>query len=153
VNPCNIGPSIGVFFLTNIASLWSNKVHKNTFLSIGVFYCYEWAKRTKFLLLAVLYGSPRRHSNSNKNLWKQLKYSFMTILGPAESFKTMSRPNPTVTLFDSLFIAKYKRLGRKILRRSLFISSICAIKILDRYRYFGNWALFSNVAISVIFSS
>jgi len=28
---------------------------------------------------------------------------FMTILGVAESFKTMNRPDPTVTLFDSLF--------------------------------------------------
>ena len=33
---------------------------------------YEWAKQTKFLL-AVIYGSPRRHSNSSKifkKIWK-----------------------------------------------------------------------------------
>ena len=27
----------------------------------------------------------------------------MTILGLAESFKTMNRPDPTVTLFDAYF--------------------------------------------------
>ena len=27
----------------------------------------------------------------------------------AESFKTMNRPGPTVTLFDGLFLRKYKR--------------------------------------------
>ena len=34
---------------------------------------------------------------------KKLKYIFMTILGQAESFKTMNRPSPTVKLFDGLF--------------------------------------------------
>ena len=43
----------------------------------------------------------------------------MTILGLAESFKTMNRPDitqpnknwagPTVTFFDGLYIGKYKR--------------------------------------------
>ena len=38
---------------------------------------------------------------------------FMTVLGLAESFKTMNRPdpvqlNPTVTLFDRLFFGKFK---------------------------------------------
>ena len=33
----------------------------------------------------------------------------MTIFGPAEFFKTMNRPDPTVTLFDVLFFGKYKR--------------------------------------------
>ena len=32
----------------------------------------------------------------------------MTILGLAESFKTMNWPGPTVTLFESLFFEKYK---------------------------------------------
>ena len=35
----------------------------------------------------------------------------MTILGLgrlAESFKTINRPNETVTLFDSLFLGKYR---------------------------------------------
>ena len=27
--------------------------------------------------------------------WKKLKYIYMTILGIAESFKTMNRPGPT----------------------------------------------------------
>ena len=31
----------------------------------------------------------------------------MTIFGIADSFKTMNRPDPTVTLFDGLFIRKY----------------------------------------------
>ena len=42
---------------------------------------------------------------------KKFKYIFMTILGVAESFKTMNRPNPAdpiVTLFDGLFLTKYK---------------------------------------------
>ena len=34
--------------------------------------CYEWAKRTKFLL-AVIYGSPRRHSDSSKTFKKNRK--------------------------------------------------------------------------------
>ena len=38
----------------------------------------------------------------------------MTILGPAESFKMMNRPDPTrhdptETLFDSLFHKKFER--------------------------------------------
>ena len=62
----------------------------------------------------------------------------MTILGLAESPKTINRPDlirpdPTVTQFDSLFIEKYKRQRRKILTQSLFLSLICAIKICNRY--------------------
>ena len=75
-------------------------------------YYYEYAKRTKFLL-TVICGSPRRHSNSCKTFEKnrkKLKYIFMTILGLAESFKMMNRPGPTVTLFDGLFIGKYKKI-------------------------------------------
>ena len=30
----------------------------------------------------------------------------MTIFGLAESFKTINRPGPTVTLFDGLFLGK-----------------------------------------------
>ena len=41
----------------------------------------------------------------------------MTILGIAESFKTMNLPDPTVTLFDGLFLGKYKRWRREILTR------------------------------------
>ena len=58
---------------------------------------YEWVKRLKFLL-AVIYGSPCRNSDSSKTFKKdrkKLKYSFMTIFGPAESFKIMNRPGPT----------------------------------------------------------
>ena len=40
---------------------------------------------------------------------KKLKYIFMTILGLAKSFKIMNRSDPTITLFDGLFIGKYKR--------------------------------------------
>ena len=55
---------------------------------------YEWVKRTKFLL-AVIYGSLRRHSDSSKTfkkIVKKCKYSLMTIFRLAESFKTMNRP-------------------------------------------------------------
>ena len=37
-----------------------------------------------------------------------MKYILMTILGLAESFQTMNQPSPTVTLFDGLFLGKYK---------------------------------------------
>ena len=40
---------------------------------------------------------------------KKLKYIFMTILGLAESFKTMNVPVPAVTLFDDSFLGKFKR--------------------------------------------
>ena len=40
---------------------------------------------------------------------KKLKYIFMTILGIVESFKAMNRPDPIVTLFDGLFLGKFKR--------------------------------------------
>ena len=44
----------------------------------------------------------------------------MTIFGPAESLKMINRsdparPNETVTLFDGLFLRKYKRERREIL--------------------------------------
>ena len=58
----------------------------------------------------------------------------MTILGLAESFKTMNRQDLTVTLFDGLFIGNYMRQGIRILTQLLlFKSSICAIKIWDQY--------------------
>ena len=41
-------------------------------------------------LLAVMHGLPRRHSNSSitfEKKRKKCKHIFMTILGPAESFK------------------------------------------------------------------
>ena len=38
----------------------------------------------------------------------------MTILGLAESFKTMNRPDLSVTLFDGLFLEKYKRWGIEV---------------------------------------
>ena len=33
----------------------------------------------------------------------------MTILGSAESFKMMNRPDPTETLFDGMLLRKYER--------------------------------------------
>ena len=78
-------------------------------------------KQKKFLL-AVIYGLPRRHLNSSENIkknGKKLKSIFMIILELAESFETMNRPDqarpnttrpdPTVTLLDGLFLGKYKR--------------------------------------------
>ena len=52
----------------------------------------------------------------------------MTILGLAESFKTMNQPDPTrlgqtATLFDGLSQEHYKRLTH-----SSFMSSFCVIK-------------------------
>ena len=56
---------------------------------------YKWAKWTEFLL-AVIYGSPRRHSLSYNTFKKNGKTEiiFMTISRLAESFKTMNRPLP-----------------------------------------------------------
>ena len=92
--------------------IWRTKIfHPLTPRVDSILFSYEWAKRPK-LLLAVIYESPRQHSNSFKifkKMGKKLKYIFWTIFGLAESFKTMNRLGPTVTLFDVLFIRKYKR--------------------------------------------
>ena len=64
---------------------------------------------------------------------ENIEIHFYTILELAESFKTMNRPDPTVTLFDGSFLGKHKIKERKILTQSLLKSSICAIKIWDRY--------------------
>ena len=40
---------------------------------------------------------------------KKIEFFLMTILGLAESFKTITRPGPTVTLSDGLFLRKYRR--------------------------------------------
>ena len=57
----------------------------------------------------------------------------MTVLGLAESFKTMNRPDPAVTLFDGLFLEMCMRYKSYILAQLSFKSSICVIKIWDRY--------------------
>ena len=56
---------------------------------------------------------------SLKNRKKKIKYIFKTILGQGESFKTMNRPDPTVTLYDGLFLGKYKRYRQEILTQPL----------------------------------
>ena len=61
----------------------------------------------------------------------------MPILGQAESFKTIKRPNLTVTHFDSkieIALLKVSKIGT-LNFDTIFMqeSSICAIKILDRY--------------------
>ena len=68
----------------------------------------EWAKQTKFLL-AVTYERLDDIHTALKPLKKieKFKYIFMIILGLAESFKTMNRPDPIVRLFDGLFLGKY----------------------------------------------
>ena len=65
--------------------------------------------------------------------WKKLKNICVTILELSESFKTMNRPGPNLTLFDSLFIGKCKRYELKILTQSPLRSSIISIKIENRY--------------------
>ena len=78
------------------------------------YFHYEWAKPTKFLL-SVIYGSFRQHSNSSK-IFKKIgkNWNFYDHLGLAKSFKMMKRPwwtwpDPSVTLFNSLYIGKYER--------------------------------------------
>ena len=62
------------------------------------------------------------------------------------------RPNPTVTLFYSIFLKNYRRWRCEILAQSSFKSSICSIKIWHQYLWqFGNYVLFGNVAFLVIF--
>ena len=93
---------------------------------------YEWAKLTKFLL-TVIHGSPRQHSNSSKTFKKyrkKLKYIF--FLADIKRWTGSARP-------DS---------NREILTQSPFKSPICLY-----LWYFGIYALFGNVEISVIFSS
>ena len=110
-------------------------------------HCYEWAD----FVLAVLYRSPRRHSNSSKTFSKnrkKLKY----ILRLDESFKLMNRPDPTrhgPTMRLALWRLIYRKVywGREIFIQSSLQTLICAIIICECY------ALFDNVAISVIFSS
>ena len=64
----------------------------------------------------------------------------MTILGLAESFKTVNRPGPTwpgstLTLFDSLFIGQYKdrnvKFWNNLHSRLRFLLSIFEIDIFD----------------------
>ena len=62
-------------------------------------------KQPKFLL-TVIYGSPRCHLNSSKTFKKnrkKLKHIFLTMLGLAESFIAMNRPEPTVTVLTASF--------------------------------------------------
>ena len=40
---------------------------------------------------------------------EEIEIYFCDHLGLAESFKMMNRPDPTVTLFDGLFLWKLKR--------------------------------------------
>ena len=77
----------------------------------------------------------------------------MTILGLAESLKTTNQPEPTGTLFDDLFLGKYiKYRDLKFWPKlRIYKSSICFFLIWNRYlRWFENYALFGNIAISVI---
>ena len=57
----------------------------------------------------------------------------MIILLLIESLKTMNRLDPKVTVFEDLFLEKYKGLGREIFTQSSFKSSICATQIRDQY--------------------
>ena len=91
---------------------------------------YEWAKRTKFIL-AVMYGSVRRHqigSKTFKKNRKNVRSRRMTIFGPAKLFGIMNRPDPAVTLFKGLFLWKYIRWGFEILTQSWCKTPIYVIK-------------------------
>ena len=64
-----------------------------------------------------------------------------------------ARLDPTVALFDGLFLGKFQRKGLEILTLSSLKSSIGAIRLPDVYLWkFENYALFSITATSVIFS-
>ena len=81
----------------------------------------------------------------------------MTILSLVKSFKTMKTNHSKRIIHNVLWRNiswKVYKIGtwHTILIQSLFKSSICAIKIWDRYLWqLGHYALFGNVAI--IFSS
>ena len=53
----------------------------------------------------------------------------MIFLELAESFKTMNRPDSTMTLLGGLFLGEYVRYEPEIWKQSLLKSSICVIKI------------------------
>ena len=72
----------------------------------------------------------------------------MTILGLAESFKTMNRPDR-----NGLFLGRYKDRDMKFGHN--LHSSLQFVLTKFRINIFNSWitALFGNVSISVIFSS
>ena len=74
---------------------------------------YEWTKRMKFLLSAI-YGSPSRIQTALKPLEK-IKNVGKTILGVAESFKTMNRPGLNLPDRNALWRViswKVKKIGK-----------------------------------------
>ena len=75
---------------------------------------------------------PLKKSDFDFDHLTKITILILTILGLAESFKTMDRPDPTATLFDGLFLGKYERYGHEMLTQSSLKSSVCAIKIWDR---------------------
>ena len=68
-----------------------------------------------------------------KTFKKIEKKNYKTVLRLAASFKTITRHGLTVTLFDGLFLGKYKSYGCEILTQSSVMSSISVIKIWYQY--------------------
>ena len=64
---------------------------------------------------------------------EKIETHFMSILGLYESIETMNQPDPTLKLFTSLFLGKYKIYCREIFTQTSFMSLKCAIKIWHRY--------------------
>ena len=87
---------------------------------------YEWAKRMK-ILLAVIYRSPRQHSNNSKSL--KLIHIFMITSGLVESFKTLNWPDLTRTHRDAFWRFIYQKVFK--IRKSNFdtilnkLSNLC----------------------------
>ena len=77
-------PRIGIKYTTSLRVNEENKVPITS---------YTWVASTTF----------KQFYNR-----KKLKYISTSSLGVAESFKTMSRPNLTVTLFDDLFLRMFQ---------------------------------------------
>ena len=93
--------------------------------------------------------------------FKKMKYIIMTILGQAESFETINRPDPTVTLFDGFFLGKYKDTNVKFsynldssLQFMLFKFKIYIFHILEtsRFIFLHNFQLKGTSQIKMVSS-
>ena len=110
-----------VFIICNLFHTNRNsircKIFRKTVTTIWIWLDLIWFRKT-FSLCGIIKVtiSPWWYNCTcfvwEKNDGKILKYIFMTILGLAESFTTMNRPDPTITLFDGLFLGKCKWKGR-----------------------------------------
>ena len=131
--------SLQIFLLLIESSLAKKKPYQQLCSSILIYHIayYEWAKRTKFLK-AVIYVSPRRHSNrkpleeigkSRNTVYDHFRTSWISLIDePAQP--NITWPGQTVTLIDSSILESIEDTDVKIsILQPSFMSLIKAIKI------------------------